>query len=70
MGIATRGGGWGGAIMIVETGGVVVPRLERPRWSLKPLGSDVRRGSEDTAVSFEIDDGPQSMLWPRRRIAD
>jgi hypothetical protein len=56
--------------MIVEIGGVVLPRLERPRWSLKPLGSDVRRGSEDTAVSFEIDDGPQSMLWPRRRIAD
>lgn len=31
--------------------------------SLKPLGAAVRRGSEDTHVSIETDDGEQSMLW-------
>jgi hypothetical protein len=36
-----------------------------PRLSLKPLGSDVRRGSEDRGVSVEIDDSAQSMLWPQ-----
>jgi hypothetical protein len=65
---ATAGRRMGRQIIIVELEASCVrdpPRLDRPRLSLKALGSDVRRGSEDRGVRLEIDDSAQSMLWPQ-----
>jgi hypothetical protein len=43
------------------------PRSDRPRFGLKPLGPAVRRGSEDTHVSIDTDDGAHSTRWCQRQ---
>lgn len=60
-------------VELVASFGSTPPRSSGQRLSLKRLGSVVRRGSEDTGVSIEIDDRAQSMLWPQtqdRRLKD